>query len=103
MLHEGEFAIDERLIRNLIEAQFPKWAELELSRVESSGTVNVMHRLGDTMVVRMPQINEFSAGPEREAIWLPKFAAHLPLAIPEFVALGEPTAAYPSPCLFLAG
>ena len=97
MLHDGEFAIDDQLVRGLIADQFPQWADLLLRRVVSSGTVNVIYRLGTDMAVRLPRMSDFSSGPQREATWLPRFAPREPLAIPEYVALGQPTDAYPSP------
>lgn len=97
MLHDGEFAIDDQLVRGLIADQFPQWADLPLRRVVSSGTVNVIYRLGTDMAVRLPRMSDFSSGPQREATWLPMFAPLLPLSIPEYVALGQPTDAYPSP------
>ena len=97
MLHEGEFTIDEALVRRLISDQFVAWAELPLQRVRSSGTVNVIYRLGSELAIRLPRIPEFSGSVEREARWLPQFAGGLPLEIPEFVAVGAPAADYPSP------
>lgn len=97
MLHEGEFPIDDALVAGLIADQFPQWADLPLSRVQSSGTVNAIYRLGNHMAVRMPRLGEFSAGIERELRWLPVLAPFLPVPIPETVAEGAATDRYPSP------
>ncbi len=46
-MHADELEIDEALVRRLLAEQFPRWAELPLSRVEPQGTVNAIFRLGD--------------------------------------------------------
>lgn len=95
-LHKGEFQIDPRVVRRLLRDQLPQWADLLLRRLDTSGTVNAMFRLGDGMLVRLPRTPEFSAGPQREAHWLPVFASELPLEVPDYVTLGTPTEWYPS-------
>lgn len=94
-MHEGEVDIDIHLVRRLLAAQFPQWAVLSLTAVESAGTDNAIYRLGDDKSVRLPRIDWAigQAGKERE--WLPKLAPHLPLAIPEQLAMGEPAEGYP--------
>lgn len=93
-LHNNEFLIDDALVSKLVAEQLPDLSGLELRRIETSGTVNVMYRLGDDKVVRLPRTSEYSDGPEREARWIPRFAPLLPLAIPEYLALGKPTDQY---------
>ena len=46
-MHEDELDIDDALVRGLLRAQQPQWADLPLHRVVSSGTDNAMFRLGD--------------------------------------------------------
>jgi len=53
-MHAHEAPIDDSLVRELLAAQFPHWADLPLKRVTSSGTVNALYRLGDDMAVRLP-------------------------------------------------
>lgn len=96
-MHTGEFNIDEALVRRLLAKQFPEWAELSLLPVSSSGTVNVLYRLGSDLMVRLPRIADFAGGPLHEARWLPILAPHLPLTIPTFLALGSPADDYPMP------
>ncbi len=94
-MHAGELEITEPLVRRLLAAQFPQWAHLTLARVPSAGTDNALFRLGDAMVVRLPRIHWASGQPAKEHTWLPYLAPHLPLAIPQPLALGEPTDTYP--------
>ena len=95
-LHDNEFPVDDDLVNRLLGEQMPQWRDLSLRRLATSGTVNVVYRLGDDKVVRLPRAPHLTSGPQREAQWMQTFAAHLPLAIPQFLALGEPTGSYPS-------
>jgi aminoglycoside phosphotransferase (APT) family kinase protein len=93
-MHADELAIDEPLVRRLLAEQFPEWAELPLARVEPSGTVNAIYRLGAELAVRLPRVLGWSPD-DRELEWLPRLAPLLPLAIPAPLAVGEPSADYP--------
>jgi aminoglycoside phosphotransferase (APT) family kinase protein len=94
-LHADEWDIDAALVRRLLAAQFPQWAGLTLAPVESAGTDNVLHRLGDDMVVRLPRIPGATGQVEKEQRWLPELAPVLPLAIPVPLAEGKPGEGYP--------
>ncbi|HLF43721.1 MAG TPA: aminoglycoside phosphotransferase family protein [Acidimicrobiia bacterium] len=85
---------DESLVGLLLAAQFPHWADLPIERVRSTGTDNAIYRLGDDMAVRLPRIQWASEQVEKEHLWLPKLAPHLPLAIPVPLAKGTPGAGY---------
>lgn len=87
--------ITERLVRHLVEEQFPKWARLSIRPVARGGWDNRMFRLGDEMVVRLPSGPAYSSSIEREQRWLPYLAPQLPVSIPEPIAIGEPVADYP--------
>lgn len=95
-LHDNEYSVDDKLVRQLLIKQMPEWSDLPLQRLETSGTVNIAYRLGDDMLVRLPRTSDFSAGTEREAQWMPVFAPGLPLRLPRHHALGQPSEAYPS-------
>ncbi|MGW5422284.1 aminoglycoside phosphotransferase family protein [Streptomyces sp. NPDC003943] len=80
--------IHTALVRRLVAAQFPQWADLEVREVASAGTDNAMFRLGDGLVVRLPKA-EWAAGQvEKEGRWLPRLAAGLPLEVPVPVGVG---------------
>ena len=81
-MHADEIELDEALVRRLLTAQFPKWADLPISRVSSYGTDHDIYRLGDALVVRLPRIGWAAGQAAKEAEWLPKLAPHLPLAVP---------------------
>jgi aminoglycoside phosphotransferase (APT) family kinase protein len=81
-LHADELDIDDGLVRRLLREQFPQWAELSLEPLASSGTVNVVYRLGRGMLVRLPGVTRAADDVHREQEWLPRLTPHLPIAIP---------------------
>ncbi|WP_433377927.1 aminoglycoside phosphotransferase family protein [Actinoplanes sp. CA-142083] len=85
------------LVRRLVDTQFPEWAGLPLRPVEPGGSDHLIHRLGDELTVRMPRHDGAIGQAEKELRWLPRLAPHLPLAIPEPVAVGRPDFGYPWP------
>lgn len=94
-MHEDELEIDEELVRSLLAEQFPKWAMLPLRRVEPSGTVNAIFRLGDGLAIRTPRREGPTEPGSRELEWLPRLAPQLPVEIPVPLAQGRPGAGYP--------
>ncbi len=96
-MHAGEFPVSGELVAKLLAAQFPEWVGRPLTKVVSSGTVNVLFRLGDDLVVRLPRVDWALGDIETEATWLPRLAPLLPVSIPEQVAAGAPGEGYPWP------
>ncbi|WP_091447546.1 aminoglycoside phosphotransferase family protein [Micromonospora yangpuensis] len=95
-LHQDEVPIDETIVRSLLAEQCPQWAGLPLSPA-GAGTDNVMYRLGEELLVRLPRTAE-KAGPLRkEQQWLPRLAPLLACVVPEPRHAGTPTSAYPLP------
>ena len=94
-MHANEVDTDESLVRRLLAAQFPQWANLPIAPVPSAGTDNAIYRLGEEMAVRLPRIHWATGQAEKEHRWLPFLAPHLPLAIPVPLALGAPDEGYP--------
>lgn len=94
-MHADEVDTDVSLVRRLLVAQFPQWADLPIDPVTSAGTDNAIYRLGDNMSVRMPRIHWATGQVEKEQRWLPKLAPHLPLAVPVPIATGNPGEGYP--------
>jgi aminoglycoside phosphotransferase (APT) family kinase protein len=94
-MHDDELDLDERLVRRLLAEQFPEWAVLPLHRIEPSGTVNAIFRLGDELSVRLPRRHGPTEPGSVELEWLPKLAPQLPVEVPMPVAQGRPDAEYP--------
>jgi aminoglycoside phosphotransferase (APT) family kinase protein len=89
--------INEELARGLIAGQFPQWAGLSLQLLAPAGSDHVIYRLGRELAVRLPRHEGAIGQAAKEARWLPRLAAQLPLAVPEPVAVGEPGLGYPWP------
>lgn len=89
-MHADEVATDAALVRRLLAQQFPWWADRAIERVASAGTDNAIYRVGEDLAVRLPRRPSATAQAEKEDRWLPRLAPHLPLAIPEPIALGQP-------------
>jgi aminoglycoside phosphotransferase (APT) family kinase protein len=94
-MHDGEVEMDDVLVRRLLTTQMPDLAGRPLVMVEPWGTDNGIWRLGDDLVVRLPRIQWATGQIDREAVWLPRLAPHLPVTVPEPVAIGEPGDGYP--------
>jgi aminoglycoside phosphotransferase (APT) family kinase protein len=89
--------IDADLARRLVAAQFRQWADLPVAPVELDGWDNRTFRLGAELSLRLPSGDRYALQVDKEQRWLPRLAPHLPLAIPQPVARGEPGAGYPYP------
>ena len=86
--------LDINFVKYLITTQFPQWADLPLELFNSSGTANLIFRLGKDIVVRLPLDEGGSEHMKKEQLWLPILAPHLPLTIPTPLAIGTPAKGY---------
>jgi len=94
ILHDNEIPIQTSLVRKLVSAQFPHYADLPLSRLSESGSSNVLFRLGDDLLVRLPRQPGGGSDIAKEQRWIPEVTRHLQVAVPEIVAIGEPAYSY---------
>jgi aminoglycoside phosphotransferase (APT) family kinase protein len=94
-MHIDEVDIDLSLVRRLLTAQFPQWADLPIEPVQSAGTDNAIYRLGPDMALRLPRIPSSAGQVAKEQQWLPRLAPLLPFAIPLPLAKGVPGEGYP--------
>lgn len=83
-------------MRSLVAEQFPELRAQPL-RHFGSGWDNVMYRLGDEWVVRLPRRAVAAQLIENEQRWLPRLAPLLPVAVPTPLHFGKPGAGYPWP------
>ena len=86
-MHVDEQETDASLVRRLLAAQFPMWADLPVEPVPSAGTDNALYRLGRDKVVRLPRVHWATGQVDKEQEWLPRLGPLLPLAVP--VPLGK--------------
>ena len=96
MLHENEVRIDEAVVRSLVAAQCPEWADLSLSLL-GAGTDNIMYRLGDDLLVRLPRTVGKAQSVRKEQKWLPRLAPLVRCAIPEPVYIGTASTGFRLP------
>lgn len=96
-MHRDAADTDVSLVRRLLAAQFPEWAELPIEAFPSSGTVNAIYRLGDDMTVRLPLTSGGVKPVDLERRWLPRLAPLLPVAIPAVLGTGKAAEGYPWP------
>ena len=94
-MHNTEVDTNASLVRRLLAAQFPQWANLPIVPVDSAGTDNAIYRLGENMVMRLPRIHWAVDQVNKEHLLLPLLAPFLPLAISAPLAKGEPGEGYP--------
>jgi aminoglycoside phosphotransferase (APT) family kinase protein len=92
----AEVHVDEALLRTLLAEQHPDLAHLPLE-VVANGWDNVVVRIGDSLVARLPR-REAAAGLVRsEQRWLPRIAELVAavVPVPAPVRIGVPGAGYP--------
>ncbi|MEM1334221.1 MAG: aminoglycoside phosphotransferase family protein, partial [Actinomycetota bacterium] len=90
----ADVAVDDQLVRRLLESQHPDLARLELVEV-ANGWDNVMFRLDDELVVRLPRRAAAGRLVAHEIAALPQLAHRLPLPVPAPVRVGAPDGEYP--------
>lgn len=89
--------IPAAVVAQLVREQFPQWADRPVTPVLPGGWDNRTFRLGDDLAVRLPSAARYVAGVEKEHVWLPRLAPHLPLPVPMPLAIGAPGAGCPWP------
>lgn len=94
-LHADQPDTSPALVRRLLAAQFPVWADRPIRPLPSDGTTNAIYRLGDGLSVRLPLVGYGDAAIEVERRWLPTLRSRLPLEAPTLVAVGAPGEGYP--------
>lgn len=90
----AEVDIGPELVRTLLSDQHPDLADRPLSLL-ANGWDNVLLRLGDDLVVRLPRRAAAADLVRHEQRWLPHLAPRLPLPVPAPVRTGGPTERFP--------
>jgi aminoglycoside phosphotransferase (APT) family kinase protein len=92
-----DIQIDIPLAQSLIASQFPQFSHLPITPVPNQGWDNRTFRLGEALTLRLPANPSYAEAVQKEARALTALSPHLSLALPEVIALGEASAAYPLP------
>jgi aminoglycoside phosphotransferase (APT) family kinase protein len=90
----AEIDIDVDLVWALLAEQHPDLADRRLTPL-AFGWDNVIFRLGDELVVRLPRRQLAAELIESEQRWLPELAPRLPIPVPVPVRVGRPGCGYP--------
>ncbi len=93
-LHPDELPIDADLLASLVTRERPEWTDLPVTPV-GGGTDNLMFKLGDDLLVRIPRTPGGVASLRNEREWMPRLAPSLPVRIPEPVHAGSPSDLFP--------
>ncbi|NUT47397.1 MAG: aminoglycoside phosphotransferase family protein [Saccharothrix sp.] len=100
-MHDDQLTVTPEAVRDLVDAQFPRWRGLPVTAVDSSGTVNAIFRLGDRLAARFPllpgEVDEVRRSLVAEAEAARELVGRTRFRTPEPVALGEPGEGYPLP------
>jgi aminoglycoside phosphotransferase (APT) family kinase protein len=94
-MHADQADITETTVAALIAHQLPQWRDQPLTAVTSHGTVNALYRLGDDKLLRLPLQPVTDPEPlRREQDHARRLQPHVPVALPEPLALGNPGEGY---------
>ncbi|WP_179756733.1 aminoglycoside phosphotransferase family protein [Kineococcus aurantiacus] len=94
-MHADQVDVDAALVRDLVAAQFPRWADLPVTDLPSAATVNAVFRLGEELVVRLPLRAEAARQVPAEHAAARELLGRTRFPTPQVVAAGEPGAGYP--------
>ncbi|WP_446220678.1 aminoglycoside phosphotransferase family protein [Micromonospora sp. IBHARD004] len=100
-MHADQVDITADVVTALVGAQFPHWRADPVRPVVSYGTVNTLFRLGDEIALRFPLRPSLDAALRDELVaeqdHARRIATHVPVAVPEPIAVGEPGPGYAGP------
>jgi aminoglycoside phosphotransferase (APT) family kinase protein len=100
-MHADQLTVTPGMVRELVDAQFPGWRQLAITKVDAAGTVNAIFRIGGQLAARFLLRPGDAASVRRrlesEAAAARELAGGTRFATPEPVAIGEPGAGYPLP------
>lgn len=99
MMHTDQIVIDPDVARQMIHDQFPQYADEQIDRLETSGTVNAIFRIGSHASARFPLRASdpltCASTLHNEAAAMIELAEHCPVPTPRPIGLGKPGPRYP--------
>lgn len=93
---EADYGLSERDLRRVLSEQFPQYRHATLTRL-NEGFDNVLWRLGDDLIIRLPRRAISVPLLEQEIRWLPRLGPSLPIDVPIPVHVGAPSPLFPLP------
>jgi aminoglycoside phosphotransferase (APT) family kinase protein len=90
----AEVPVSVELVRGLLGEQHPDLADLPVE-ILTNGWDNLVCRLGEELLVRLPRRVIAAELIAHEQRWLPELAGRLPLPVPAPLRVGRPTTRYP--------
>jgi len=95
ILHEDQIKMDVKIVKCLINEQFPQYKDLPIYEFNSTGTVNYIFRLGNDYYVRLPMHKTYENSILREYEILRYISNKISITIPQIIGLGKPNVLYP--------
>jgi aminoglycoside phosphotransferase (APT) family kinase protein len=96
-MHPDQLDVTEATARTLVSEQFPRWRNLFVRRIATSGTVNAIFRIGESLAARFPLRPGDPDAVAREAEAARELLGRTRFPTPEPIAVGEPGHGYPMP------
>lgn len=96
-LHDDELTIDPVAVRALVDRDFPGHEDLELRPLGTTGSTNLLFRLGEDYLVRLPRQPGNGDSIRKELHWGMLIGRTLPVATPEIIGLGQPGFGFSEP------
>jgi aminoglycoside phosphotransferase (APT) family kinase protein len=98
-MHPDQVDVTTRVVARLVAEQFPQWRDRKIIPVSSHGTVNLLFRMGDEHVLRFPLQPDGTSADEliAEQEHARRVAPHVPLSVPQPVAVGRAGVGYAGP------
>jgi aminoglycoside phosphotransferase (APT) family kinase protein len=84
-------------VTRLLRDQAAHLADMPVRVGPASGSSNWVFRIGEGLAIRLPRSDDYVADLENEVRWLPRLAPNLPAAVPDVVAVGQPSETFPRP------
>ena len=93
---------DPHVVTQLLRDQAPHLADMPVRVSPASGSSNFVFRLGDALTVRLPRADTYVPDLLKEIRWLPHIAPQVVSPVPEVIAFGEASQAFPRPWAVLS-
>lgn len=94
----NKIKINKTLATDFIKEQFPQYLDLKIQEVEVQGVNNMIFRLGDELLCRLPTAAHYAHKMHKEQEVLSVIVTKLDVKIPSLIGRGKPSEIYPFDC-----